>query len=275
MKKTLALILALMFVLSLCIIPSISAEVPVLEGEWYPWVMDGNEITYGSVTTDDSLIIKDFSSNWQIIAQNNQEKITTTYMSPATVWTTDTSKDLVLCFKVKPGSYVQLGFLHNIGSGNVNAGYPVINTDASGAEDKMTLEYSVDGTTWQVCSDLQILGEVNGAKQKTLTSGMTGYTAPITTAVGDGTAQYSEDYFIIQGTVGQTANYVRYVYYADSREPWWDPVVRDAVVTAPVDGGDESAPGTPETGDNSVLFVIALCAAFVCTAVVIIKKKRA
>lgn len=276
MKKTLALVLVMMFVLSASLVTTVSAEDAVLEGEWYPWIMDGSEVTLGSVKIDDSMICDEFSSNWEIRAQDIQEKITETYMTPASVWTTDASEDFVLAFKVNPGSFVQIGFLHNVGQGSADAGFPIIATDGSDATDKMTLEYSVDGETWYTCTGLEVIGETDGKKLGTLTSGMTGYEAPIMTHVGDGVAAYSEDYFVIQGTVGSEANYVRYTYFADGRTTNWDPCIRDAVVTAPTSSGDSSEGAeTPDTGDNTILFVIAMGVALTCAVVVVARKRRA
>lgn len=260
MKKTISIAIALMLVLSCALVATATLETKGDVTYWVPWVIDGKEVTQGQVTTSDLGIAKDHSSNWEIKAQDIQPKITETYMSPATVWTVDPSKEFILAFDVDGGSKVQIGFLHTIGQASIDTGLATVEADGSDLADFVKLEASVDGTTW---TDLSATFTAETATDRTavLYSGMTGYDDPLYTNVGDGTQAYNEFYFIAEATVPENATLVRFVYVARQRSNTWDPVVRDAAFTKAVvetsEPATESEPETPPTGDMTYIYVIA------------------
>ena len=278
MKKTISIALALMLVLSCMLVASATLETKGDVTYWVPWKIDGKEVTQGQVTASDLGIAKDHSSNWEIKPQDTQPKITETYMSPATVWTTDAKKEFVLAFDVDGGSKVQIGFLHTVGQASKDANLATVEMDGSDLSDFVKLEASVDGTTW---TDISATFKAETATNRTpvLYSGMTGYPDPLTTNVGDGTAAYNEFYFIAEATVPENATLVRFVYVARERSNNWDPVVRDAAFTkAAVETSEPatetSEAETPDTGDMTYFYVIAAIS-LLGASLLVLKKVRA
>ncbi|HBL84566.1 MAG: hypothetical protein A2Y17_05905 [Clostridiales bacterium GWF2_38_85] len=273
MKKILSIVIALMFVLSCTFLATATVVVDENVTYWYPWVKDGGEITLGSVVTSDEGIVADYSSNWEIKAQDNQPKITESYMSPATVWTTDATQDFVLAYEVEGGSKVQIGFLHTVGAGSVTAGLATVEKDGSDLGEFVKLYSSVDGTTWAELTTT-FTGETVETRTPVLVNGMTGYDEPITTNVGDGDSAYSEFYFIAEATVPADATLVKYVYFARTRSNTWDPCIRDAAFTAPVVEESETSTTTPDTGDMTYAYVL-IAVVMLGVSIVVIKKSRA
>lgn len=276
MKKTISLALALMFVLSCMIVGSATVIKKNKTTYWFPWVQDGKEVLQGQVTISDEGIVKDKSANWEIVQQSTQAKITETYMSPATVWTKDTTKEFYLTYNVTGGSNVKFGFLHTVKNDpSVNAGLAVVEKDGSDLGDYVKLQASTNGTTW---TDITTTFKAETATNRTavLYSGMTGYPDPLYTNVGDGTGAYSEFYFIAEGTVPADAKFVRFYYVARQRSNSWDPVVRDAAFTEAT--AESSKPETSETtpGTSDMTYIYAIAAVVLAgVSALVVKKRRA
>ncbi len=249
MKKTLILILSVLLVITLSTVAFAADDVDVYTGEenvrtWVCWVQDGNEITVNKVTTNDSYIVKELSSNWIIKQQDNQNKITNTYWSPATVWTVNATQAFELAFDVFGGTKVEIGFLHCIGNSSPSGVNLPCSADGHELVQWCKLLESADGETWtEVDSDIL-------PAEEALVSGMTGYEATdIHPANGDGTTEYSEAYFVISGTVSDDAKYVKYSFAGNGRNHYWDPCVRDAIFTAPVGSVWEPTENSEETSE--------------------------
>lgn len=280
MKKILAIILSVVFAVSLCI--SVSATIAEDDNVtyWYGWKMDGKEIVQGTVTTDaDGIVDEMTTKNWEIKAQDKQEKITDTYWSPATVWTKDVTKDFDLVWEVKGGK-VEVGFLHCVGATEIyDETLAVVKRDGSDLGQYIKMKYSVDGKVWLDCENVTFTADPEN-RVTALVSGMTGKDAP-KPYNGNGTDAYSEDYFIATTELPDTARYVKFIYVARERENSWDPCVRDARFTAAEvedsstpdssDSSDSSTPETHDTGDTAAVF--ALIAAIALMGTVVLVKK--
>lgn len=275
MKKAISIALALMFVLSCMLVGSATVIKKNKTTYWFPWVQDGNEVTLGKVKTSDDGIIADKSSNWEIIAQNEQPKITETYMSPSTVWTKDATKEFYVTYNVVGGSNVKFGFLHTVNNApSVEAKLAVVEKDGSDLGDYVKLQASKDGTTWTDI-DTTFIAETATNRTAVLYSGMTGNPDPSYTAVGDGTGAYSEFYFIAESTVPADAKFVRFYYVDRERPNAWDPCLRDAAFTEPTvetSAPETSETETPKTSDMTYIYVIA--AVVLAGASVLVVKKR-
>lgn len=275
MKRTVCLVSALAFLFILCL--SVAATLVNDENAtyWYGWVKDGTEIKEGEVKINDDGIVDNLTSgNWEIKAQDKQEKITETYMSPATVWTKDAAKQFDLVWEVNGGK-AEIGFLHTVGEASEAEGLATVKRDGSDLKNYVSLYYSTDGKTWEVCNNI-IFKTGYEKKLPVLISGMTGYDN-VTTAVGDGTNAYDEDYFIASAVLPDNAKYVKYVYAARARSNNWDPCVRDARFTAAItdsseNSSDSSDIGTPDTSDSSAAF--AVVGALALLGILVALKKR-
>ena len=242
--------LAVLLALTFSIIAFAEDDIEVISGDanvrtWVCWVQDGNEITVNQVTTNDSYIVKDLSSNWIIKQQDLQSKITDTYWSPATVWTVNASQVFELAFEVFGGTKVEIGFLHSIGASSTGGVNLPCSADGHELVQWCKLYESEDGTTWtEVDSDILPAADA-------LVSGMTGYeNTDIHPYNGNGETEYSEAYFVISGTVSNDAKYVKYSFAGNGRNHYWDPCVRDAIFTAPVGNSWEPAEES-DTSDES------------------------
>ncbi|MEG2003681.1 MAG: hypothetical protein RR057_03690, partial [Clostridia bacterium] len=244
MKKIIALLIATLMFTALFSTFAVSAASTDVVTEWFCWEKDGTELQVGKVKTSDKGIVKQLSKNYYVAAQGAQNKITDTYLSPATVWTNEktTNENLELVWEVTGNTFVEIGFLHCIGKTDPKDVDVVCLADGSDLPTKCNIKWSADGSKWNDI-DFDVL-----PADHALVSGMTGYTAEQIKPFngnpekGNDADVYSEKYFVISGTVGAEAKYVKYTYLPAQRLNYWDPCVRDARFTSPKTGDTSQTP---------------------------------